>query len=275
MTARESVGFLHGDIPYLKMGQGPPLVMVQGLTGEHSVPSGFERSMVHRTAAPFASHFTVHAVNRKRGLEPGESMSDIARHLAGAIEHDLGEPVSLQGASTGGSVALQLAVDRPDLVRRLIIVAAAHTLGPAGRALQADMARLVRAGDATEAFARATEAMLPAGLRRPLWPVARLAGRAMRAEDPSDMLVTLDAEDVFDVGADLHRITAPVLVIGGTKDVFYPRELFEATAAGVPDGRLHLFDRWGHARTVASSATAQLTLGFLLAGLPPVGGTNQ
>jgi pimeloyl-ACP methyl ester carboxylesterase len=49
-------------------------------------------------------------------------MSDIAGHLASAIEHDLGQPVFLQGTSTGGSVALQLAVDRPDLVRRLVVV---------------------------------------------------------------------------------------------------------------------------------------------------------
>ena len=37
-----------------------------------------------------AGHFTVYAVNRKRGLQPGESMSDIAGHLVNAIEHDVG-----------------------------------------------------------------------------------------------------------------------------------------------------------------------------------------
>ena len=74
-------------------------------------------------------------------------MSDIAGHLASAIEHDLGQPVFLQGASTGGSVALQLAVDRPDLVRRLVVVSAAYRLGPRGRELQAELARLIRAGE--------------------------------------------------------------------------------------------------------------------------------
>lgn len=88
----------------------------------------------------------------------------------------------------------------------------------------------------------------------------------MARADPTDLLVTLDAEDAFDVADDLPQITAPTLVIGGAKDVFYTREMFEATAAGVRDGRVHIYPHRGHARTASSSATTYLTLGFLLAG---------
>ena len=79
------------------------------------------------------------------------------------------------------------------------------------------------------------------------------------------MLVTIDAEDAFDVGDSLHRVTAPTLVVGGARDPFYSRELFEQTAAGVADGRAHIYPDWGHMRTASSSKTANLTLGFLLA----------
>jgi pimeloyl-ACP methyl ester carboxylesterase len=271
MTERESVGYLHDDIPYLRSGQGPPLVMVLGLSSEHQIPKGWDRRFALSSAAPLERHFTVHCVSRKRGLKPGESMSDIAGHLAAAIEHDLNEPVFLQGTSTGGSVALQLTIDRPDLVRRLVVTASAYRLGPAGRALQAEVARLLRAGDTTEALTVLTTGILPPPLRGPMRPVARLAARKMRPKDSTDMLVTLDAEDVFDVEGDLPRVAAPTLVIGGTKDLFYPRDLFEGTAAGVQDGRVHLFDGWGHLRTAGSTATANLTLGFMLAGLPVTG----
>jgi pimeloyl-ACP methyl ester carboxylesterase len=268
MASRAVEGFLHDDIPYLRMGAGPPLVVVSGLTPDHAVPKGWERRMALTAMAPLAAHFTVYSVNRKRGLRPEESMSDIVGHLVNAIEHDIQEPVFLDGLSTGGSMVLQLAIDRPDLVRRLVVLAAAYRLGPGGQALQAEMARLARAGDTNAVFAAAMTAMLPKPARVPMRPVTALAGRAMAPHDPSDLLVTLDAEDVFDVEADLPRITAPTLVIGGTRDVFYSRELFEGTAAGVRDGRLHLFEGWGHGRTCQSSATWNLTLGFMLAGLP-------
>lgn len=264
MSVQASTGFLYGDTPYLRIGTGPPLVMVQGLTPEHDIPTGWERRMILSSATPSARHFTVYAVNRRRGLKPTESMSDIARHLADALEHDLGEPVRLQGTSTGGSVALQLAIDRPDLVRRLVVVASAYRLGPRGKALQADMAALIRAGHKEDAWSHMMTSMMPAPLRVPARPLARLATRSMVPADPGDILVTLEAEDVFDVRADLPRITAPTLVIGGAKDSFYSPELFEETARGVANGRAHIFAGWGHARTAASKATTNLALGFML-----------
>ena len=268
MPARESAGFLHDNAPYLKIGQGPPLVMVPGLTPEHDVPRGWQRRLALASARPLARDFTVHVINRKRGLRPGESMSGIAGHLASAIEHDLGQPVFLQGTSTGGSVVLQLAVDRPDLVRRLVVVAAAYRLGPRGRELQAEMARLIRAGEPRQAWASVMTAMLPGPLRGPARPLSRLAAGPMVPADPADVLVTLDAEDAFDVQAGLPRVTAPTLVIGGGNDHFYTWELFQGTAAGVQDGRVHIFPGWGHLRVSASTATAHLTLGFMLAGMP-------
>jgi pimeloyl-ACP methyl ester carboxylesterase len=267
MRPRESVGFLHGNVPCLTVGDGPPLVSVLGLTPEHDLPTGLERRMVLAHARHLAGDFTVHVVNRKRGLRAGESMSEIAGHLAAAIDHDIGEPVFLVGTSTGGSVALQLAIDRPNLVRRLVVVSSAYRLGQRGRQLQVEMARLIRAGQPREAWAAVLAAMVPGPLDGPARTVARVAAGRMVPDDPTDALVTLDAEDAFDVRADLPRITAPTLVIGGGKDSFYETDLFRGTAAGVQDGRLHLFPGWGHGRASSSTATTHLALGFMLAGV--------
>jgi pimeloyl-ACP methyl ester carboxylesterase len=263
--ASVSSGMLNNQIPYLALGDGPPLVMAMGLTATHEVPTGWERRMVVRNAEPLTADFRVYVVNQKPGLRLGESMSDISGYLASAIETEFDEPVCLTGTSTGGSVVLQLAVDRPELVRALVVVAAAYKLGPRGRELQRELARLTRAGDPAAGWARMMTAMLPAPLQRPTQPLVRRMTGSMAPEDPTDLLVSLDAEDAFDVGGQLHRIAAPTLVIGGDKDVFYPRELFEQTAAGVQNGRAHIYPDWGHGRTSASSVTANIKLGFLLA----------
>jgi pimeloyl-ACP methyl ester carboxylesterase len=176
--------------------------------------------------------------------------------------------VFLQGTSTGGSVALQLAVDRPDLVARLVLVASACRLGPRGREAQAQMARLTTAGRGAEAWAGLMTSMLPRPLRGPAGPLSRLAVRSMPPDDPTDLLVTLDAEDAFDIADQLGRVTAPTLVIGGGRDGFYTRSCSRPPPPGVRDGRVHIFEGWGHARTSGSGATTHLTLGFLLAGLP-------
>lgn len=263
---QSSSGFLGDGVPYLAIGEGPPLVKVEGLTPTNDVPTGWMRRMYLSTLAPLSGDFRVYWVNRKKGLQPGESMSDIAGHLATAIEQEFGEPVFLTGESTGGSVVLQLAVDRPELVRSLVVVAGACRLGEEGRSLQAELARAVRAGDFAGGMAElATTLMLPSALRRPARPLARAAWGLMAPKDPTDMLVTMDAEDVFDVTDQLHRITAPTLVIGGGKDIGYSRELFEQTAAGVKDGRAHIYPDWGHNRTCMSATTTNMMLGFMLA----------
>lgn len=54
----------------------------------------------------------------------------------------------------------------------------------------------------------------------------------------------------------------------GSNDLGYTQELFQGTAAGVQDGRVHIFPGWGHVRASTSTAATHLTLGFMLAGIP-------
>jgi pimeloyl-ACP methyl ester carboxylesterase len=265
-------GCLYGDVPYLRMGRGSPLLLARGLTAEHTNPSGFERRMMYRMMAPFAGHFTVYGANRKPGLAPGTTMSDLAGHYAEAIEHDIGEPVFLLGASTGGSVSLQLAIERPDLVRRLVLQAAACRLAPRGRHAQAEVARLTKEGDHRGAWAQMAAVGAPRALRNPARALAWLAGPSMSAEDPSDMLIVIAAEDGFDAEPDLSRVAAPTLVVGGEVDPFYSTDLFRRTAAGVQDGRAVIFPGKGHSYAAASRTASNIALGFLLAGSTPDSG---
>lgn len=120
--AQVSSGVLGDGCSYLALGDGPPLVLVMSLTPTHEALTGMERRMASSNATRFSSDYRVYVIKLKQGLQPGESMSDIAGHLATAITGHIGEPVLLSGTSTGGSVALQLAVDHPDLVRALVMV---------------------------------------------------------------------------------------------------------------------------------------------------------
>ena len=61
--------------------------------------------------------------------------------------------------------------------------------------------------------------------------------------DPSDLLVTLEAEDKHDFKERLAEIKAPTLVIGGEEDSFYP---IRETAAGIPNAELILYEGFGH-----------------------------
>jgi pimeloyl-ACP methyl ester carboxylesterase len=241
-------GSLHGGLPYLAVGAGPPLVVFSGLSAEHANPTGLARWLELQTLKPMARHFTVYAVNRKPGLPAGSTIGDLAGHYAEAIAREFPGPVCVQGISTGGSIAQQFAIDHPQLVRRLVLAATACRLSPYGQQVQRRFAALTMDGRARRAYAALGPALAAtAAGGRCFASLMWLFGASQRADDPSDMLVTVAAEDVFDASPELHRITAPTLLVAGGRDRFYSPELFRETADRIPDARLSLYQDKGHA----------------------------
>jgi pimeloyl-ACP methyl ester carboxylesterase len=92
-----------------------------------------------------------------------------------------------------------------------------------------------------------------------------LLGTSQRVEDPSDMLATVAAEDVFDAAPELHRITAPTLLVAGGRDRFYAPELFRETADRIPGARLALYQDKGHAGVITHNPAIYEIVAFLLA----------
>jgi pimeloyl-ACP methyl ester carboxylesterase len=260
-----SEGALLGGVPFLRLGSGPPLLAVRLVTADHRNPTGFERRMVLSGLDRFAEHFTVYVVNGPPGLPSGASMSDIARYYANAIEHDIGEPVFVHGVSTGGSVSLQLAIDHPALVRRMVLAGAACRFSPYGRRVSAEAALLTAEGDDRRAMAVAMEPMVPGLLKYPIRALAWVVGPMMAPDDPHDMLVVAEAEDRFDAEPDLGRVRAPTLVVGGSEDLYYSEDLIRRTADGIPAGRLALFPGKSHSFAISSKPALEAGLDFLLA----------
>jgi hypothetical protein len=76
-------GTLHGGLPYLAVGQGPPLVVFVGLTAEHANTTGLARRLELQTLKPMARHFTVYAVNRRPGLPAATGTASTPRSCSG------------------------------------------------------------------------------------------------------------------------------------------------------------------------------------------------
>ena len=76
----------------------------------------------------------------------------------------------------------------------------------------------------------------------------RMFGRKLAGapHDPSDYIVTIEADIHHDASESLRKIKAPTLVIGGTDDVFYPEPLIRKTAEKISNARLILYQNVGH-----------------------------
>jgi pimeloyl-ACP methyl ester carboxylesterase len=87
-------------------------------------------------------------VGESRGPMTGLSLHDFARDMAAVIRHEGGGPAVMVGHAFGNWVARMTAVDYPDLVRGVVIVAAAAKAYPNGFAGAKELSEAVRkAGD--------------------------------------------------------------------------------------------------------------------------------
>ncbi|MDL5353172.1 alpha/beta hydrolase [Microbacterium sp. zg-YB36] len=251
-------------LAYFRVGAGAPLLFLPGLSGEPDTPSGLDLTLQLHLLTPFARSRELIWLNRRRGLAPPATMAQIAADFATVIRERLPPPVDVIGVSTGGSVALQLAVDHPELVRRLVVVSAAHRLSDNGLRVQREIAAAVRSGRPRRAGAVGVAAMAATGLGAlVLGAGGWVMGRRTFGNAGPDLLAMLDAEDDFDLQPQLGRITASTLVIGAEKDRYYTPRLFRDTAAGIPDARLILYPRIGHMGTTLQRRFPRDVLSFL------------
>jgi pimeloyl-ACP methyl ester carboxylesterase len=249
VARRPAKGYFRSGLPYNRLGRGPrPLVVVQGLL--------FENKPQPRYAlGPYSfldERYTVYVVLRRPGMPQGYTLRDMACDCAATIREEFGGPVDVIGVSTGGSIVQHLAADHPDVVRRLVIHSSAYVLSPSAKRLQLRVGELARDRRWTEASELLVDAVVPRrgvpARARPLivWPVSRMMTWFGRPKDPSDLMITIAAEDEHDFRDRLVEITAPTLVVAGADDPFYTEALFRETAAGIPDARLILYPGMGH-----------------------------
>jgi pimeloyl-ACP methyl ester carboxylesterase len=206
-------------------------------------------------------------LNRWPGLPDGLSMAELATGHADAIRAGLAVPVDVIGMSTGGSIALQLAADHPDTVRRLALLSTACRLSPFGRASQSRVAALLRAGKTRPAVRFAAGILAPRGLRGIAGGIGWLTAQRVitNPQAAADLIATIGAEDGFDLARCRTPIAARTLLIAGARDRFYSRHLFEATAALIPNSTLRLVPGRGHLSVTRDRGARAALADFLAA----------
>ena len=155
-------------------------------------------------------------------------------------------PVDVIGFSTGGEVAQYVAADHGELVRRLV-------LSDTGCRLGEDAKALLRAARDKAAQGRAAEAQADIANHMDFGRfgqgVVKLLGKRLMKEpdDASDYIATIEADLGHDATDALSRISAPTLVIAGSRDFFYSGPIVRDTAQRIPQATLRLYDGVGHA----------------------------
>lgn len=204
------------------------------------------------------------------------TVGQMADDLAQLLSAYSAAPAWLIGFSMGGVIAQRLALDFPDLVEGLVLVASSCTVGRAGQAFFRQRLDQVAAGglealksvnveDARGCFATGDEALIAEYQRLRIGAVRDPegylnAGRAM---------LRLATEPMIQ---DLGAIRCSTLVVAGEHDPYCPPRASEMIANAIPGAELEVIPEVGHCfHWEASERTNEIIGNFIEGRKAPTG----
>ena len=230
------------SIDYDIHGEGPPLILIGGL--------GFGRWGWFKQIPALSRHFRTITFDARGERELKGGVADLAADVVALLDHLKVRKAHILGTSLGGFVAQELALRRPDLVDRLVLVCTSYGRG-APESLSpwalADMIgspalsveRAVRRGLET-ATSEEYRAARPEEFERIVrWRLADSPSLSAYYEQ-------MRAGARFDISREVGSITAPTLVIHGAEDRYVPVANAVALAEAIPGARLRILDNAGH-----------------------------
>ncbi|WP_336364757.1 alpha/beta fold hydrolase [Halalkalicoccus salilacus] len=235
------------EIAFERTGSGPPLVLINGIAGDHTRWEMFD------VRPALAQHDTIYAMDR-RGLggsgDGPEYTLEREFEDAAAIVDSIDEPANLLGHSHGATCALGGAL-LTDNVRSLILYEASvpwEILGPYifDEAVVSELEALLDEGENEQAlvvFYREVLGLpseaLEAFQSDPSWHARLDCAHTI----PRELRAPMDAE--FDLDR-VSRLTIPTLVMVGGESPQWGKDAMEALDDALPNSRIAVLEGQGH-----------------------------
>ncbi|MHB1929480.1 MAG: bifunctional 3-oxoadipate enol-lactonase/4-carboxymuconolactone decarboxylase PcaDC [Acidimicrobiales bacterium] len=191
------------------------------------------------------------------------TIADLGGDLVELLDHLGVERASLCGLSLGGMVGLWVAVHHPERVERLVLACTAAELGPPEA--WAERAAVVRAQSPS-----VLQDVLVA--RWFVEPRPQLVAGMLDATDREGYAGCCEAIGAMDQRADLHRVTAPTLVIAGADDPVTPPARALELQAGIGGAALAVLPHAAHLANLDQPGAFTDAVVDHLAGRPAVRG---
>lgn len=238
------------DILGLQNPEAPTLVLSSGLGG---VAGFWQPQLAALTARYRVVLYDQRGTGRSaESLPEGYSMAMMAAELADALAQHGILRFSLIGHALGGLMGMQLALDYPDRLERIVVINGWLTLHPhTHRCFQVRQDLLLNVG--VEAFVRAQPLFL--------YPAEWMAEHQIRLEQEDSHHVThfqgmenlmrrLHALMSANFSARAAAIPQPVLVIASQDDLLVPWRCSVALAGALPNATEEMMAWGGHAMSV-------------------------
>jgi 3-oxoadipate enol-lactonase len=233
----------HGtSIDYDVHGEGPYLLLVSGL--------GFGRWGWFKQIPTLSRDFRTISFDIRSAQKSLTSVAELSANVVTLLEHLRIRKTHVLGTSLGGFVAQKLALERPDLVDRLVLVCTSYGIrGPQLMSPQV-LGRMFGSGSLhpESAVRRGLEAATCDAYRSRHSEEFEQIVRWRLADSPSllNFYQQAMAGARFDGSREVRKISSPTLVIHGADDCYVPVANAVALAKAIPGAKLRVLEEAAH-----------------------------
>src|SRR3989442_12638304 len=233
------------DVAWFEVGRGDPLILIHGLADDHRA---WRRVLPDLMLRHRVILYDLRGHGQTRLGEPDGTLRQLGADLVALMDSLALERAHVAGFSLGGTIAMRVAIDNPGRVRGLVLGATSSRVGRSATGwdrLRAEM------GERNGSALRETPDRHTAD-RDPESPDELEEGLLIRRQSTADprgygnACAAMAALNASPLDTELHRITAPTLIVASDLDRHCPPKAAEIIAAGINGSRLEVMTGAGH-----------------------------
>lgn len=234
----------NASFDYIRFGIGKkPLLMIQGLNTNGIKGASLSLVYMYRI---FAKEYTVYLFDRRDEVYDGITVKDFALDIAEAMD-ELGiKNTDVFGVSQGGMIAQYLAIERPDLVHKMVLAVTLSKNNDIVTTVVQNWITMTEQGDFKALVKNMAEKMYSDEYVKRYQLFMPLLIMVQKPKDVERFLILSRACLTCNTYDELEKITCPVLVIGGKKDKVVTGVASEEIAEKL-GCEIYMYEELGHA----------------------------
>lgn len=251
------------EMDYVSFGSGEEiLVMLPGLGDGLTTVRGMALPLA-LSYREYARDYTVYIFSRKNALSEGYTTRDMAADQAAAMEKLGICRANVLGISQGGMIAQYLAIDHPELVKKLVLAVTLSRPNPVLQEAVGTWLSMAERGDHKALMIDTAERAYSQTYLKKYRLAYPLLGHLGKPGDYRRFLIQGRACLGHEAYPELGTIQCPTLVIGGGQDKTVGPDAAKEVAAAIKDSKLFIYDELGHAAYEEAKDFNQRVMDFL------------
>ncbi len=233
------------DVAWFEVGRGEPLILIHGLADDHRA---WRRALPRLMLRHRVLMYDLRGHGGTSLGRPDGSLKQLGSDLACLMDSVGIDSADVAGFSLGGTIAMRMAIDHPERIRGLVLVATSSRVGTAAAEWYRERVDMVERNDPG---LRATLDRDTADVyaQSPSELEDGLLIRRQSTADPrgyGNACAAMAALNAAPLDPELGAISAPTLIVASDLDRHCPPKAAAIIAGGIKGSRLEVIPGAGH-----------------------------